>query len=74
MDRIADHRVGGPKSRRRYEFLVHWVGYADPTWEPRAILPEELVSRYFQALALSHSAQRRNDRRRKRQRRVHFTT
>ena len=30
VDKITDHRVTGPQSKRRYEFLVHWVGYADP--------------------------------------------
>ncbi len=87
VDKITDHRVVGSgddpvvsffvhkvsPSRRRYEFLVHWVGYADPTWEPWANLPEELVTRYFQSVTLSATAQRRNARRRGRQRRVHFS-
>ena len=58
VDKITDHRVTGPQSKRRYEFLVHWVGYADTTWEPRANIPEELVSRYFKSLGTSAAATR----------------
>ena len=29
------------------QFLVKWVGYDTPTWQPRSDIPEELISRYF---------------------------
>lgn len=44
VDDVTDHReVAG----EGLEFEVQWYGYPDATWEPRANLPEELVSRYF---------------------------
>ena len=29
------------------QFLVKWVGYDTPTWQPRSDISEELISRYF---------------------------
>ena len=44
VESIDDHR----RTRHgRYEFLVRWAGPYERTWEPRANIPEELVSRYF---------------------------
>ena len=44
VDKRIDHRKSG---KGRYEFQVRWVGDYEDTWEPRANIPEELVSRYF---------------------------
>ena len=44
VDKLIDHRKSG---KGRYEFQVRWVGDYEDTWEPRANIPEELVSRYF---------------------------
>ena len=32
-------------------FRVKWAGYAEPDWQPRSNLPEEMLSRYFQRVA-----------------------
>ena len=44
VDDATNHRevAGGA-----LEFEVQWYGYPNATWEPRANLPEELVSHYF---------------------------
>ncbi|MEM6472591.1 MAG: chromo domain-containing protein [Planctomycetota bacterium] len=44
VDSLIDHR----KMRDgKLEFLVRWSGPYEDTWEPRANIPEELISRYF---------------------------
>ena len=47
VESIDDHRK---KQRGKLEFRVRWVGPYEPTWEPRANIPEELISRYFARL------------------------
>ena len=34
--------------RGKRQFLVKWVGYDKPTWEPEGNLPEEMVHSYLQ--------------------------
>ena len=56
VDSLDDHR----KTRRgKLEFLVRWSGPYEPTWEPRANLPEEMISRYFAKLRKKVDARRR---------------
>ena len=47
VESIDDHRK---KQRGKLEFRVRWVGPYEPTWEPRANIPEELISRYLARL------------------------
>ena len=56
VDGIDDHR----KTRHgKLEFLVRWAGPYEPTWEPRANLPEEIISRYFARLRKKVDERRR---------------
>jgi hypothetical protein len=34
VDYISKHRGDAKKAKSQLWFLVHWVGYEDPTWEP----------------------------------------
>ena len=44
MKKILDHRE---LDDGRLQFRVDWAGDWKPTWEPRAFLPEEAISRYL---------------------------
>ena len=44
MKKILDHRELDDGS---LQFCVYWAGDWKPTWEPRAFLPEEAISRYL---------------------------
>ena len=44
MKKILDHRKLDDGS---LQFRVDWAGDWQPTWEPRACLPEEAISRYL---------------------------
>ena len=44
VDDLLNHRVNDDGT---LDFLVKWVGYRNPTWEPRRNVSEESVSRYF---------------------------
>ena len=57
VERTVTHRVG---REGRVEFQIQWEGYDDPTWEPRANVPEELISRYFEALRKRDARRTRN--------------
>ena len=35
VEEIVGEREIGPRQRKREQLLVKWVGYSDPTWEPR---------------------------------------
>ena len=41
---ILDHRERDDGS---LEFKIDWVGNYDPSWQPRANIPEEAISRYL---------------------------
>ena len=41
---ILDHRELDDGS---LEFLIDWVGDYSPSWQPRANIPEEAISRYL---------------------------
>ena len=56
VDSLGDHR----KTRQgKLEFLVRWSGPYERTWDSRANLPEEMISRYFARLRRKVDARRR---------------
>ena len=56
VESLDDHRKTG---RGKLEFLVRWTGPYERTWEPRANVPEELISRYFATLRKKVDAKRK---------------
>ena len=42
------------KKKGRYEFLVKWVGYPEPTWEPRKHLVGEELCELQHRVLLDH--------------------
>ena len=38
VEQIFDEREIGRRGRKKKQLLVKWVGYPDPTWEPREAL------------------------------------
>ena len=46
--KILDHRE---RDDGTLEFKLKWSGNWDPTWEPRANIPEESISRYLARVA-----------------------
>ena len=56
VESLDDHRK---VARGKLEFLVRWAGPYERTWEPRANIPEELISRYFAKLRKKVDAKRK---------------
>ena len=57
VESLDDHRKNG---RVKLEFLVRWAGPYERTWEPRANIPQELISRYFAKLRKKVDAWRKS--------------
>uniref|UniRef100_A0A7M6DPT4 Chromo domain-containing protein n=1 Tax=Clytia hemisphaerica TaxID=252671 RepID=A0A7M6DPT4_9CNID len=32
------------------EFMIKWIGYKKPTWEPEQLIPNKIISNYFASL------------------------
>jgi hypothetical protein len=47
IERIEDSRHN--KRRRRFEYLVHWTGYDNPTWEPAEALQDAAARETYHA-------------------------
>ena len=57
VDKILAHERDDDGTLR---FHIQWTGYADPTWEPRTHVSEELISRYFRRLRRRNGRYARN--------------
>ena len=44
VDKLLEHRIHDDGNMH---FLVKWIDYPEPSWQPRSDIPEELISRYF---------------------------
>ena len=44
VDKLLEHSIHDDGSMH---FLVKWIDYPEPSWQPRSDIPEELISRYF---------------------------
>lgn len=44
VDKLLEHNI---EEDGTLHFLVKWLGYDEPTWQPRPDIPEELLSRYL---------------------------
>ena len=34
VEKILDRREGKRKGKRNFQYLIKWLRYPDPTWEP----------------------------------------
>ena len=60
VERIAEHQKVG----RGRKFLVHWLGYAEPSWEPEKNLKAlEVYKEYVKALPADAEVRRSPPRR-----------
>lgn len=52
---LVDGLLQQRQKRNGLQFLVQWAGEYESIWEPRANIPEELISRYFAQQQDPHS-------------------
>ena len=55
-DADTDYEVEALLEEGEHGFLVRWVGYPDPTWEPEQNLPKSLVRRFRQQVKAKAAA------------------
>ena len=57
IEKILDIRVG--ETSQRTEFLVQWVGYEEPTWEPASLIPPSSIEDFYRERFGGHTGTKR---------------